>query len=86
MLGVAVVGGDTAGVSLSVADNYAVCEGVEVLGEKVFHYCSSLREITLPASLRELGRFPFMRCPRDLVIRAPEGSYAAEIAKTLRWI
>ena len=52
-------------------------DGVISIGDRAFIECKGLRSIELPASIEEIGENAFDGC-YDLVITAPEGSYAAE--------
>lgn len=62
-----------------------VPEGVTSIGSSVFYGCNNLKKITLPASLESIDSFAFLMdsylmltSPDQLVIAAPEGSYAQE--------
>lgn len=55
-----------------------VPEGAEEIGPLAFAY-STLQEVTLPASLGEISDDAFSGC-RDLLVTAPEGSYARQWA------
>ena len=57
-----------------------VPEGVTSIGHNVFMLCPNLRKITLPASVEEIGWSAFPTSGQ-VVIVAPEGSYAQEYCK-----
>ena len=57
-----------------------VPEGMIKIGENAFSGCGKLRAVTLPASLNEIGDEAF-RYSRELLIRAPAGSWAEQYAR-----
>ena len=55
-------------------------DSVTEIGGHAFYYCLSLKEITIPDSVIDIGECAFKGC-EDLVIKAPENSYAQKYAE-----
>ena len=55
-------------------------ETLTELPEYMFHQCPNLKEVTIPATITTIPETAFSECPKDLVIKAPEGSAAATFA------
>jgi len=58
-------------------DGYAVMS----IGDGTFSYGYSLKEITLPGTLAEIGADAFYGCPEDALFTVPGGSLAEEWCK-----
>ena len=57
-----------------------ITEGVTTIGEGAFFGCESLTSADIPNSVTDIGQSAFSDCP-DLVITAPQDSYAVRYAK-----
>ena len=55
--------------------------GVTKIGMSVFRGCYNLQIVTIPETVKNIGRYAFLHCSGSLTIRAPEGSFAAKYAK-----
>jgi len=55
-------------------------DGCETIAERAFADCVSLKRVEIPASVMTIADDAFSGCPEDMVIVAPEGSFAAEYA------
>ena len=55
-------------------------DSVTEIGECAFFCCKSLEEITIPDSVKKIGKGTFSGC-EDLVIKAPENSFAQKYAE-----
>lgn len=51
-----------AAVKSTVAEELVIPEGVEEIGERAFGWCSRLRSVSFPASLRLIGHAAFFSC------------------------
>ena len=60
------------------------CGGVTSIGNDAFKYCKSLREIELPACVRQIDRNAFKYADVSLCVRGEPGSYAESYAKEHR--
>ena len=49
------------------ASAYAVPEGVEEIGESAFRSCYSLKTVSLPQSLRRIGKYAFFGCDLEQI-------------------
>jgi hypothetical protein len=48
-------------------------EGIQVIGEQSFSFCTSLKRVRFPSSLRVIGRLAFTRCARLEMVELNEG-------------
>ena len=55
-------------------------DSVTEIGKYAFRNCKSLEKITIPSSVIKIGNYAFDGC-EDLVIKAPENSYAQKYAE-----
>ncbi len=55
--------------------------GVTKIGMSVFRGCYNLQIVTIPETVKNIGRYAFLHCSGSLTIHAPEGSFAAKYAK-----
>lgn len=62
------------------AENYVVPEGVEIVDDNAFEGCSSLQEIVLSESVKEMRTYAFDDCDSP-TIYAPKGSYTERYAR-----
>ena len=72
--------GDGAFSDCTSLEKIEIPSGVTSIGKYAFSGCTSLTSIKIPDSVTEIGDKAFKHC-NNLVISAPEGSYAAEYAK-----
>ena len=56
--------------------NFTLPEGLEYIGKDAFSYDELLTEVTLPATLREIGDFAFFNCKNmtKLTVKVPENA------------
>lgn len=64
-----------------IGSRYTVPKGVTTIADRAFFYHSQLVRITIPESVTKIGPDTFYRCPKNLVIHAPVGSYAEKYAQ-----
>ena len=48
-------------------------EGLQFIGQSAFHGCKSLRNVTVPSSVTELGSFAFWNCSDLIALQLNEG-------------
>ena len=61
-------------------EKITIPDSVTEIGNGAFYECKSLKEITIPDSVTKIGDDAFDGC-EDLVIKAPENSYAQKYAE-----
>ena len=54
------------------AENYAVPQGIQAIGDWAFFYCDSLTTITLPDSVTSIGDYAFNGCDSLTTITLPD--------------
>ena len=64
----------------SAADLIVIPDGCESIASRAFADCKKLTRVEIPESVTAIADDAFDGCRSDLVIAAPEGSYAAEYA------
>ena len=64
---------DSPGWSISGAVSAVISEGVTRIGSKAFYGCTSLTEVSLPASLTAIGSYAFYNCASLTEITIPTG-------------
>ena len=47
----------------SYIENVVIEDGVESIGDYVFHWCSKLKSVTIPSSVKSIGSYAFYSCP-----------------------